>query len=188
VYLWARDPVATTFVALLRGINVGGKRALPMKELVAIFAAAGCGNVRSYIQSGNVVFEAGARAATRAMAAARARILEDFGIDVPLIVRSADEMRRVIDENPFLRDGAPEKTLHVAFLADQPNAERVRALDPNRSLPDSFVVVGRDIYLRLPNGAGRSKLTNAYFDSKLDTISTGRNWRTVVTLDEMMRG
>ncbi len=180
--------MATTFVALLRGVNVGGKRALPMKDLVAIFAGAGCANARSYIQSGNVIFEASARAAGPAMTAVRARILADFGIDVPLVVRSADELRRVVDANPFVRDGAPEKTLHVAFLADEPAPARVRSLDPDRSPPDTFVVVGRDVYLRLPNGVARSKLTNAYFDAKLGTVSTGRNWRTVVTLAEKMSG
>jgi uncharacterized protein (DUF1697 family) len=81
----------------------------------------------------------------------------------------------------------PERALYVYFLADKPAASAVKTLDPNRSAPDEFRVHGCEIYLHLPNGMGRSKLTNAYFDSKLSTICTARNWATVKTLLEMMK-
>jgi uncharacterized protein (DUF1697 family) len=103
-------------------------------------------------------------------------------------VRTADELRAVAQGNPFLDEGADADTLHVAFLADRPRSDRVAALDANRSPGDSFVVRGSEIYLRLPNGVARTKLTNAYFDSKLSTISTARNWRTVLKLLELMQG
>jgi uncharacterized protein (DUF1697 family) len=81
-----------------------------------------------------------------------------------------------------------ENHLHVLFLADQPGAAAVASLDPDRSPPDAFVVRGREIYLRCPNGVGTTKLTNAWFDSRLATISTGRNWRTVLKLFELAKG
>lgn len=170
------------YAALLRGINVGGKNKLPMKELAALFTAAGYQNVETYIQSGNVVFEAPAALAKRLPERIREAIAERFGFHVPLTVRSGGELAKVVAGNPFLAQGAAEKELHVYFLADEPAAAE---LDAKRSLPDEFVLQGREIYLRLANGMGRTKLTNAYFDSKLKTVCTARNWATVLHLTAM---
>jgi uncharacterized protein (DUF1697 family) len=180
--------MARSYVALLRGINVGGKNMLPMKALSEIFAKAGCSNVQTYIQSGNVVFSAAARDSARLPALITAQIAKLFGIQVPVVIRTVDQMRQVVGNNPFLAAGALETELHVLFLADLPDPGRVANLDPGRSPPDVFEVRGREIYLRLLRGAADSNLTNAYFDSKLATICTGRNWRTVNTLLEMMGG
>jgi uncharacterized protein (DUF1697 family) len=176
------------YVALLRGINVGGKNVLPMKDLAALFADAGCAGVKTYIQSGNVVFRAGPSLARRVPKVIADAISARFGIDAAVVTRTAEELRAIAEANPFLRDGADVATLHVAFLADAPEAARVAALDPDRSPPDVFVVLGREIYLRCPNGFGPSKLTNAWFDSKLATTSTVRNWRTVLKLVDLTRG
>lgn len=180
--------VTATHVALLRGVNVGGKNKLAMKDLVALFAAAGCRDVTTYIQSGNVLFRAPAATARRVPAEVTAAIARRFRLTVPVLVRTADELDAVARSNPFIAAGEPPDALHVMFLADAPAAPKLAALDPARSPPDRFEVRGREIYLCLPNGAGRTKLGNAYFDSKLGTISTGRNWRTVQTLVELTRG
>jgi uncharacterized protein (DUF1697 family) len=171
-----------TYVGLLRGINVGGKNMIPMTDLVSMFAEAGCMDVRTYIQSGNVIFRAAPEECSRLPGRITAAIAKRFGYSVPLVLRTTEELASVISNNPFLRVGAAEDELHVVFLADLPAAGCVAALDPNRSPPDAFVVSGREVYLRLPNGAARTRLTNAYFDSKLATTSTGRNWRTVIKL------
>ena len=97
-------------------------------------------------------------------------------------------MAQVAAGNPFLRRKCDPKWLHVVFLADTPAQAAVAALNPQRSPGDEFVVRGGEIYLHLPNGAARSKLTNQYFDSTLKTVSSGRNWNTVTTLLEMMQG
>ena len=167
-------------VALLRGINVGGKNVLPMKDLCALFQDAGCGDVETYIQSGNVIFGASASLAKRIPGLLTKAIAAGFGFRVPVVVRTAAELRRVVDGNPFSR--ADEATLHVAFLADLPSDARVAALDARRSPPDRFAVRGREIYLHLPNGVARTRLTNQYFDTALATTSTVRNWRTVHAL------
>ena len=177
-----------TYVALMRGINVGGKNKLPMKDLAAIFTGLGCRNVRTYIQSGNVVFDAPAEVARKLASQVAANINKQFGLTVPVVLRDGEEMARVITGNPFLATGLDEKSLHVMFLADRPTPNAVAELDHNRSAPDEFQVVGREIYLHLPNGAGNSKLTNVYFDSKLGTISTARNWATTLALFEMIKG
>jgi uncharacterized protein (DUF1697 family) len=174
------------YAALLRGINLGGRQ-LPMKELVAMFERAGCTNVRSYIQSGNVVFRAQQKIAAGISAVVEKAIRTRFKYDAPIVLRSASELATVARKNPFLAAGADPKSLHVAFLAAIPPSASVAVLDPKRSPGDEFVVKGRDVYLRLPNGVGKSKLTNAYFDSKLGTTSTIRNWATVLKLLEMAR-
>ncbi len=173
-------------VALLRGVNVGGKNKLPMKELAALFEDEGCGRVRTYIQSGNVVFEASPNLAAMLPDEIADRIAERFGVRSPVLLRTADELRRVVANSPFPPADMRPTALHVLFLADVPSPERVAALDPDRSPPDRFEVRGREIYLHAPNGLGRSKLTNDYFDRALGTVSTGRNWRTVTTLLAMM--
>jgi uncharacterized protein (DUF1697 family) len=175
------------YVALLRGVNVGGKNKLPMKDLIEVFVEAGCDNVRTYIQSGNVVFSASAKLAARLPGLAAAQIAKRFGYKTPVVLRTSEQLSDVIRKNPFLKLGAAEETLHVLFLADMPGSGRVDALDPDRSPPDTFLVRGQEVYLQLPNGAARSKLTNAYFDSKLVTTSTGRNWRTVNKLLELTK-
>jgi uncharacterized protein (DUF1697 family) len=171
-------------VALLRGINVGGKNLLPMKALAEIFEAAGCVDVKTYIQSGNVVFRCAGRQDVEA--AVRAEIAARFGLKVPVVVRSAAEVARCVAGNPFVKAGIDPAWLHVMFLEDEPSAELIAGLDAGRSLPDEFAVNGREVYLHLPNGAAKTKLTNAYFDARLKTVGTQRNWRTVLTLAEMM--
>lgn len=175
-------------VALLRGINVGGKNKLPMKDLSAIFLAAGCMSAETYIQSGNVVCEAHATLARKLPALVAKAILERFGYRIPVVMRSAAELEDVARSNPFLTAGADADALHVAFLADVPTTDNVARLDPRRSFPDEFAVRGRDIYLLLPNGVARTKLTNAYFDAKLSSVSTLRNWRTLLEIVGRTRG
>jgi uncharacterized protein (DUF1697 family) len=178
----------TTWIALLRGINVGGKNKLPMKELAAACTKLGCRDVRTYIQSGNVVFAAEKAVADRFAAGLQRRIEAEFGLRVPVVLRSAAQLRAAVAGNPFVADGVAEPELHVAFLADAPAKAAVAALDAKRSPGDSFLVAGREVYLHLPNGVARSKLTNAWFDAQLDTTSTIRNWRTVLTLLEWTGG
>ena len=173
------------YVALLRGINLGSKNKLPMKELAEFFAEAGCGNVVTYVQSGNIVFSATTRLAAQLPELIITEIGNHFGHRPPIILRTAKQLADVISNNPFLQVGASEETLHVLFLADSPGAREIANLDPNRSPPDTFTVSGQEIYLRLPNGVAKSKLTNDYFDGMLRTISTGRNWRTVKKLFEL---
>ena len=181
-----------THVALLRGINVGGKNKLPMKELAALFAAEGCESVETYIQSGNVLFSLPPTRAKGLSARIPAAIRRRFGFEVPVVIRSGEELTTVPDRNPFLAHSVASghaaglAALHVAFLAEAPGeAERV-SLDPGRSPPDAFAVVGREVYLHLPNGVARTKLTNAYLDRQLRTVSTLRNWNTVLKLIELM--
>jgi uncharacterized protein (DUF1697 family) len=180
-------PGESVHVALLRGINVGGKNLLRMEHLARMFEAAGCRSVRTYIQSGNVIFAASAALARRVPGIIGRAIVKQAGLEVPVIVRRADELAAAARANPFYGTAAEPSRLYVAFLADTPTPARVATLDPQRSPPDAFVVRGREVYLHLPNGAARTRLTNAYLDGKLATVSTVRNVATVAKLVELCR-
>lgn len=170
---------AGEWVALLRGINVGGRNRLPMPALAGFFEEAGCVEVRTVIQSGNVLFRAPAAVARAAPGRVSARIHEVFGHRPPMVIRSAAELKAVLDGNPFLEEGLDEELLHVVFLAGKPSAAAVRALDPARSLGDRFVVRGREVFLFLPRGVSGTRFTTDYFDRTLGTMGTWRNWRSV---------
>jgi uncharacterized protein (DUF1697 family) len=176
------DAGGRRYVALLRGINVGGKNTLPMANLVRLFAEAGCTDVSTYIQSGNVAFTATAHIVKELSDTIARRIQEDSGLTVPVILRSAGWLERVVASNPFPRGDVAN--LHVMFLKDRPTPSAVGNLDANRSPGDAFRVVGCEIYMRCKSVA-KTKLTNAYFDTRLATVSTCRNWNTVLKLLEM---
>ena len=159
-----------------------------MKNLAGIFEDAGCADVRTYIQSGNVVYRVRAGLARRIPGLVETAIAERFGFDAPIVTRTAAELAAVVRANPYADEAETEpKSVHVGFLREKPAARAVSTLDPDRSPPDTFVVRGREIYFHFPNGMAKSKLTNPWFDSRLGTVSTMRNWRTVLTLHEMMR-
>ncbi len=174
------------YLALFRGINVGGNNMLPMKELAVMFAKAGCADVQTFIQSGNVIFSAPAKLVGGIGEKIQKEIGKRFGFQVPIVIRTAEELARAVAGNPFIKAGADTDRLFVMFLADAPGPDAIAILDPKRSPPDEFIVRGREVHLKLVNGAARSKLTNAYFDSKLGTVSTARNWRTVTKLLGLM--
>lgn len=171
-------------LALLRGVNVGGARTLPMAALGRAFRAAGARSVETVIHSGNVVSAADDPHAT-ALAAARALEAEN-GFRPAIILRSAAEWRRMVEANPFLAAGRSADSLHVGCLASEPDAERVAALAPLAFAPDEWRIAGADVYVSLPNGVARAKLTNARLDKALGTISTLRNWRTAIKLLERL--
>jgi uncharacterized protein (DUF1697 family) len=142
--------VTETYLALLRAINLGPNNKILMSDLAKVFVGVGCNNVRTYIQSGNVVFEAAPELAQRFPDLIRTEIERRFGLQVPTILRTARQMRGVVNRNPFHKEGVEGDVLHVLFLADRPKAAAVQALDPNRSPPNRFVVCGKEIYFSSP--------------------------------------
>lgn len=185
----ARSPSSPPIrhVALLRGVNVGGKNALPMRELVALFEAAGASDVSTYVQSGNVVFACDGRGLAALVAGVERAIEARFGFRAPLVTRTRDELLSVARDDPFAARGIAERERHVAFLAGEPSDAARARLDPARSPGDAFVARGREVYLHLPNGVARTKLTNAWLDATLGTTSTIRNARTIAALVERVR-
>lgn len=171
-------------LALLRGINVGGRVLITMAELRALFVAAGLEEVRTYIQSGNVLFRAD-RAEEDLVADLEGRLSERMGRPVGVLIRGRSELESVAADHPLWVEGEKINRFHVIFLDRAPDPLRVAALDPARSPPDRFRVVDRALYLDLPNGAARTKLSLDWFERQLGVRGTGRNWRSVTTLAAM---
>jgi uncharacterized protein (DUF1697 family) len=170
-----------TYVALLRGINVSGRNKIAMSELRACFESLGHTHVRTYVQSGNVVFSARTGAARLAPAIENG-IAASFGLDVAVLVRTHAELATVTKRNPFGADA------YVTFLDAVPARARVKAIDAAAYAPDEFAVHGREVFVRCPNGYGRTKINNTFFERKLATRATTRNWKTVTTLYEWTAG
>lgn len=173
----------TTYVALLRGVNVGGSNKVPMADLRAMFDANGLADAQTLIQSGNVVFRAGGAEAAL-VARIEAAIAETFSLSITVMVRSKAHIATVLANDPFAN--APPKLAHVAFLSAKPATKAVASLDPDRSPPDGFRVRGREVYLHYPNGSGRSKLSGDYLERVLGVRATARNRNTVSKLLAMM--
>jgi uncharacterized protein (DUF1697 family) len=173
--------MADTWVCLLRGVNVGGKK-VAMKALKELIEGLGHEDVATYIQSGNVVFRSGSGRPEKLADEIRTSIKEHMGLDVTVLLRSPEEMAAVAAANPF--PGVEDK-LHVTFLEAEPDRAKVVAVDQDGYLPDRFDVIGREVYLHCPDGYGRTKLTNAFWERKLGVAATTRNWRTVNKLLEM---
>jgi len=174
------------YVAMLRGINVGGRNKIKMSELQALFVGLGHADVITYIQSGNVVFQNPAKNAAALTSAIEKRIARDFGIDVVIVLRTRAELGKVIAANPF--GPADLSKVHVTFLAEKPAAALVRALDDHTAPPDDFRVHGREVYLHCPSGYGTTKLNNTFWERKLKIAATTRNWNTVNKLFDLAGG
>jgi uncharacterized protein (DUF1697 family) len=176
-----------TFAALLRGINVGGKVKIPMADLRATLSSLGLEEVVTYIQSGNAVFRAPKDDEKTVATDIERAIQEAFGHDVAVLLRTHDELERVERDTPYPVDDAAPTRVHVVFLDEAPVKAAVSGLEPNRSPGDEFAVLGREIYLSLPNGLGRSKLTIDWFERGLGVRATARNWNTLRKLIELTR-
>ncbi len=175
-----------TYIALLRGINVGGHKLIRMEQLRKSIEALGMGNVRTYVQSGNVVFQAPKQPATALQQKLEQKIARDFGHAPSVIVRTAAEIAAVLGKNPFSRrTGIDLARLHVTFLSDAPSKTALKALLARDVKPDEFQCVGKEIYLYLPNGFAKTKLNISLFEKLLSVRATTRNWNTVNRLSEM---
>ncbi|MBI3608288.1 MAG: DUF1697 domain-containing protein [Nitrospirae bacterium] len=176
----------TTFVALLRGINVSGQKQIRTADLQKSCEVLGLTDVRSYLQSGNLVFRAN-RAGPRKLAVAlRARIAEDFGHDVEVLVLSAKELDLIASSNPLWpRSGGDGTLFHATFLFEPISEHRFRNLTQLARSGEQAVLVGQVVFLYCPHGYGRTKLSNAYFEKALGMPATTRNWRTVLALQDL---
>jgi uncharacterized protein (DUF1697 family) len=174
------------YVAMLRGINVGGHKKIKMEQLRASLEAIGLQQVKTYIQSGNVVFKTAKTSPDAICRKIEKAILADFGHSVSVITRSGEAMKSVIDKNPFLKQrGIDHEKLHVMFLSEAPAASPIKQLEELVAAPDQLHCLGEEIYFYLPKGVAESILMKKPLDRLLGVQTTTRNWRTVNTLHQM---
>lgn len=171
-------------ISILRGINVGGHKMIKMDALKAMYAQLGFSRIKTYIQSGNVIFTSPEMPLAVLSGMIVLKIQETFGFDVPVLVLSQSEIAEVIQNNPFILN-KDIQSLHVTFLSDIPQPADIDAITGNDYGQDEFVVRGKTVYLFCSGPYHATKLSNAFFEKKLRVNATTRNWKTVVALMEM---
>jgi len=173
------------YLALLRAVNVGSNQVV-MAELRELFAELGYGGVRTHLQTGNVVFTAGTADRTALAAAISAAIAERMGVTTTVLLRTRDELAAVLDADPFGARGVDPARRYLTFLDAVPDAGLVAALDPAYGAPDEYAVGDRVVYVHCPNGYGRTKLGNAYFERRLKVPATSRGFRVAAKLLDLL--
>jgi uncharacterized protein (DUF1697 family) len=176
-----------TYISMLRAINVLGKRMIKMPELAKLYEDLGFHDVQTYIQSGNVIFKADDGISSEILSAnIEQAILEKFGFNVPVILRTPEEIASCIQHNPFHNtDGSPKDNIYVTFLESEPSEGLSEAIRRQAYFPDRFFIIRREIYIDCAGGYGTTKLSNTFFEKKLRVRATTRNWKTVNTLYEI---
>jgi uncharacterized protein (DUF1697 family) len=175
-----------TYISILRGINVSGHKLIKMKALQEMYEKLGFNNARTYIQSGNVVFDSISTDTGELARTVSAGILQTFGFEVPVIVLEKEELKSMTANNIFIPDrGEDVSKLHVTILSAGPAAGLQETISREDYLPDEFFIIGRSVYLFCPNGYGNTKLSNTFFEKKLKVQATTRNWKTILELVKM---
>ncbi|MFD7445605.1 DUF1697 domain-containing protein [Streptomyces sp. NPDC059909] len=180
----------SAYALLLRGINVGGHRKVPMADLRALLAELGHGDVRTYLQSGNAVFTSATRDEDALATGIGQAIEKHFGFTVDCLVRSGPYLRAVVENCPFPAADLAGKQLHVTYFSERIGPERLASVDAAAFLPEEFRLGECELYLYAPDGLGRSKLAVALSRPGLTkgVVATTRNWNTAVKLAEMTGG
>ncbi len=174
------------YIALFRGLNMGGHNILPMKELVKLLEKLGFSDVRTYIQSGNAVFRSKGQHASRLSDKISAEIRKIHGFSPHVLLLEKEEMHKIVASNPFPEAESDPKSLHLLFLTSEPESPDMKALEKIKKQSERFRLKGNVFYLHAPEGVGRSKLAmNA--ERLLGVPVTGRNWRTVTKIMEMVK-
>lgn len=176
-----------TYIALLRGINVSGQKMIKMADLKVMFESIGLGAVRTYIQSGNVLFEDDAFSLEELVDKIYTALLDRFGFEVDVQVFSASIWNQIIVNNPFLvQENLDEAKLYVTLLASQPLPENKEKLSNFSFEQETYQLIDRAVYLYVPKGYGNAKLSNNFLENKLKVSATTRNWKTMLTLRDML--
>ena len=169
-----------TYISLLRGINVSGQKKIKMADLKAIYEGMDFKEVKTYIQSGNVIFNTASKDDNQIIEKIQNKIFENYNFKVPVLLRSVEELKLIIKTNPFLADMEEDiNKYYITFLAHEPEKENLDKINAASLLPEKFIIKGKEIYLHVPMGYGNAKLSNNFFESKLKVDATTRNWRTV---------
>lgn len=175
-----------TYIALLRGINVSGQKIIKMETLRKVLSEAGFENIRTYIQSGNIIFESKSSDIQKLEKQITDTIETHFGFVVPIIIITPEELKTVIEKNPYAKKNLEDATQpYVSFLSEIPKKEHLDTFKTIDFKGDQFVNIDKTLYLWYDHSAGNSKLSNAIIENKLKLHSTARNWKTVLKLYEL---
>lgn len=169
----------TTYISILRGINVSGQKLIKMDILRKSYENLGFHSVTTYVQSGNVIFTSKTAKPEELVQTITRQIEKDFGFNVPVIVLSIDGLKHIIDNNPFVTDSNKDKTfLHVTFLSSKSDKFDLNIIEEKKLNGEEISISDNAVYLYCPNGYGKSKLSNSFLETKLKVGATTRNWKT----------
>jgi len=174
------------YIAFLRAVNVGGRNALPMKEFVALLEDLGSRNIRTYIQTGNAVFQSKEKDASRLSKKVKVEIKQRRGFESHVLLLELEEIERAVKKNPFPEAENDPRALHLGFLACAPENPDLKTLEDLKRNGERFHLIDKVFYLHAPEGVGRSKLA-ANAEKLLGVPMTDRNWTTVCRVWEMAR-
>ncbi len=174
------------YICLLRGINVGGNRKMKMADLKKELADLGLEHIKTYIQSGNVSFQAKEKDEQKLEAQITKMIADKFGFDVPVMVRQSDELQQIFQNCPFVEGEEDLRMIHVAFLSEEPSEAAFAEMNLEQYAPDKAQLFKRAIYIHYPNGSYKSKLSGNLLEKKLGLKITARNWKTMIKLKAML--
>ncbi len=178
----------TTCVSLFRGINVGGRQKVRMDELKALHEELGLKDVVTYIQSGNVIFTSDNADPAQLAARIENGFAQKFGFRVKVIVRTADKFQEIIAHNPFQNDPTKEsKWVVVLFLETLPASTALQDLRQVYAGPEELFMIGQEVFIYYPDSIGRSKLSHALLEKKLQSAGTARNWNTILQLQKLLQ-
>jgi uncharacterized protein (DUF1697 family) len=175
-----------TYIALLRGINVSGQKKIRMADLKEHLEELGWHGIRTYIQSGNIIFQSKDENPGQMASAIRDKLKDKYGFEVPTLVMVPEELKHIIQSNPFMRDpGAAGNRLYVTFLFSPPGIDLASELQVHNKPNEQFVLKDKVVFLYYPDGYGRAMMNNNAFEKVLKVEATTRNWNTVNKLYEM---
>jgi uncharacterized protein (DUF1697 family) len=177
----------TTYVSLFRAINVGDRQ-VSMNELKALHESLGFKHVAHYLRTGNIVFTSDDTDVARLARQIEDGFARQFSFQTNVMLRTSGELEEIVANNPFRDQPAKEaKWIVVMFLTTRPEPAALQELQKTYTGPEEMYLIGQDLYLYYTTGIGRSKLTNTLIEKKLKTMGTGRNWNTVLQLQQMMQ-
>lgn len=177
------------YIAMLRGINVSGQKTIKMDALKTMFENMGFKAVSTYIQSGNIVFSGKETDCKKLETKINVTIEKHFGYDVPVIVLTNSMLQDIIAANPYSADNQKDKAfLHITFLNEAPFQPDLSAIKEKKLPEEAFQITDKAVYLYCPLGYGTTKLNNTFWETKLKTKATTRNWKTVLALQKMASG
>ncbi len=177
-----------TYISLLRGINIGGHKKIKMDSLRENFSSLGYNNIKTYIQSGNILFCSKEEDKTKLEKDISSMIMDKYGFDIPVLVLNSAELNEVINNNPFANSiNYNKEFIHITFLSNEAKEINFKEIDCKKESEDEYKIINKAIYLYLPKGYGNTKIHNNFFEKLLKTQATTRNWKTCIELLEMSK-
>lgn len=174
------------YICFLRGINVGGSKKIKMADLRSHLSALNFNNLQTYIQSGNIIFEAEGYTIEDLETKINQLIRKKYGFEVPALILTPKEIEQVLAENPFIKNknNQPDR-MYFTFLSNLPDQKLIEDLQKTDFDPEKFLISGKTIFFYVPDGLGRSKLNNNFFENKLKVAGTTRNLKTLLKMFEL---